>query len=184
MFNLFNKNKDIILDLLFAQRIIKDKFILCANIRLEDIRKKDRKLYKLLHKFEAEAIINKKDNEIYVDYNDFVECVLFYNRSKRYNTFIRIAEERISLIDKITKNLIQDICEDIHDGNIKELRESVKKAYTDKIYTQEQYEFLIDYIDYIVSMSRVQELSVVEMCQVAYEYIVRNNKDDMFYSFE
>ena len=68
MFNLFNKNKDIILDLLFTQRIIKDKFILCANIRLEDIHKKDRKLYKLLHKFEAEAIINKEDNEIYVEY--------------------------------------------------------------------------------------------------------------------
>ena len=182
MLSLFNKNKDIMLEYIFTPKIIKDRFTLCANVDLEDIRKKDRGLYSLLHKFHAWSII-AESGKVYVDYNDFVECVLFYNKSKKYNTFIREVEENITVIDKIVKTLIQDICEKIHDGDIEWLKIQIGGKYCNEIYTQEQHKFLLDYIDYIVSMSVVQELSVAEMCEVAYKYIVNNGNVDMFWSF-
>lgn len=177
MFNLFKK-KDIILDVTLAPKVENDKFSICVYIKLEDIYKVDKRLYKLLHKFEAEVFTDDEDN-IFVDYNDFVECVLFYNRSGRYSTFIELVENKINVLNDVNKNIICSICEKIHDKKVNILKEEIEADYDKGKFSQEQYNFLQDYINYIISMSVIQELSIVEMCEIAYQYIVKNKSEIM-----
>ena len=143
-------------------------------VKMSDICKFNKKVYKLAIKDNISSILTD-DNEIIVQFDDFVEIVRkLHKGNNKFLEYIRFINDYKKSTNQLADACILDICKIIKSrGN--EVRKNINLVKKHLINNNDKrLKEINDYVEYLADRCIIQDESLIDMYSMAYEYIIKN----------
>lgn len=151
------------------------KWDFIVAVRVSDVKEFNKKVYDLVIKTNTIPLYSDSvsQGDVFMDTKDLLHIIDELGLSSKYANYISYIRDVTNNITVLFKVFIFDICK-----FVKQMGYDCKKEFDVNNYKNcETGKAVLDYVDYLCSMTVIQNEPLTEMYDIAYLYIIEHHKE-------